>query len=463
MFIDPRLLSRKAQLIGVLEHMCRSLELTDTQSEQARKRYQGAGEWLATAPDPILRHLTIFLQGSTALLTTVKPIARNEHDVDLVAHNPHAAPVHPTQMKKAIGDRLRANAHYAPLLVEMARCWRLDYANEFHLDITPSIPNHQCSNGGELVPDKALKLWTPTHPKGYRRLFEQRASLKPRFRNTPLDGGFRSEIEPYPTMHALKGILRRTVQITKRHRDVYFEHRDASLAPISIIITTLASQSYQYCVTGFVYDSEFDLLCDIVRNMPAFIQTAIAGGRLQWFIWNETTQGENFAEKWCADPRRAEAFFTWHTRVLADLEKLLAARGLDHLQKSLADSFGQVPVTKAFDALTTAVSAARNTGRLAVSPTAGLLAASAVATPVRANTFFGAPRPCASASDVRSRSRSSTSTCAATPSVRAPAPCSPPGSSGAIPPHPRPSAGTTTSASISAREQRHRSSSMRRT
>ena len=33
----------------------------------------------------------------------------------------------------------------------MPRCWRLSYANEFHMDITPSIPNPNCRFGGELV------------------------------------------------------------------------------------------------------------------------------------------------------------------------------------------------------------------------------------------------------------------------------------------------------------------------
>ena len=58
MFIDPRLFARKAQLIGVLEHMCQSLELTDTQAEQARRSYQGAGEWLAASPDPGIVDIT---------------------------------------------------------------------------------------------------------------------------------------------------------------------------------------------------------------------------------------------------------------------------------------------------------------------------------------------------------------------------------------------------------------------
>ena len=57
-----------------------------------------------------------------------------------------------------------------------------------------------------------------------------------------------------------KGILRRVVQILKRHRDHYFIGRAPSLAPISIIITTLAARSYDDCALGSIYDSEFDVL-----------------------------------------------------------------------------------------------------------------------------------------------------------------------------------------------------------
>lgn len=170
-----------------------------------------------------------------------------------------------------------------------------------------------------------------------------------------------------------------------------FEHREACLAPISVILTTLASRSYEYCLSAFTYDTEFDLLCDVVRHMPAFIETRIAGGRTDWYIWNETTQGENFAERWCADPLRAKAFFTWHAKILSDLEALLGVHGLDLLHKRLSASFGSAPVTKALDTLTTGISAARSAGRLSVSAAVGLAAAGATSVPVRANTFFGAP------------------------------------------------------------------------
>ena len=125
--------------------------------------------WLADADDAMLRALAIYLQGSTALGTTVKPIIRNEHDVDLVAHNPSiSGSTAPGIVKKVIGDRLKLNGRYAPILEEMPRCWRLNYANEFHLDITPSIINPTCVHGGELVPDKKVREWCASNPKGYR-------------------------------------------------------------------------------------------------------------------------------------------------------------------------------------------------------------------------------------------------------------------------------------------------------
>jgi len=89
---------------------------------------------------------------------------------------PGLAPITPAALKKAVGDCLRGNGNYSPLLEEMPRCWRLNYANEFHLDITPSIPNPNCPLGGELVPDKTLKEWMTSNPKAYKWLFEQRAN-----------------------------------------------------------------------------------------------------------------------------------------------------------------------------------------------------------------------------------------------------------------------------------------------
>jgi hypothetical protein len=389
---DLRRAARDGQLVGILESLCATLELSTAQFELAKKRYEGVGEWLAAADDPRLRDLSIYLQGSTALGTTVKPIGSNEHDVDLVGLTATARGTAPAILKGVIGGRLRENVHYRAMLEEMPRCWRLNYANEFHMDITPSIPNPLCANGGELVPDKTLREWTPSNPKGYKLLFDRRAALQPRLRlakSTVFRGD--ANIEPYPAGGGFKGVLRRTVQLGKRHRDVYFNASDPKLAPISVILTTLAARAYEYCVAQCVYDTELDLLCDIVRHMPDTIETQVIGGRRVWFIWNETTSGENFAEKWNRDPGRAEAFFAWHRQALRDLQMLAATEGLDELSKSLRGAFGQAPVAKAMDSLTNAVSGARSSGRLGVAPGLGLTIGAPSATAVRSNSFFGAP------------------------------------------------------------------------
>lgn len=142
---------------------------------------------------------------------------------------------------------------------------------------------------------------------------------------------------------------------------------------------------------SFVHDSEFDLLVNVVRMMPKFIERGFEGGRNAWFIWNETIQGENFAEKWNRHPERAAAFFEWHSRFLADLERIGQVSGIDKLIKSFTDAFGATPVNSAVDAWTTDIGAARLTGSLLMAPTIGITTdqtASRVK-PVRQNTFFG--------------------------------------------------------------------------
>lgn len=394
-YVDPKLQARQTQIVDVLETVCESLELSDSQSTLAKQRYEGVGSCLASSDNPVLRSVVIYLQGSTALRTTVRPIGVNEHDVDLVAHVPDLdALVSPAALKKFIGDCLRANGNYAPLLEEMPRCWRLSYANEFHMDITPSIPNPACPSGGELVPDKTLKMWKASNPKGYKRLFEERAKLVPviRLRKHFAADSVRSSVEPYPEPGGFKGILRRTVQIAKRHRDIMFIDTP-DLAPLSVIITTLASRSYEWCVRNREYSNELDLVLDVIHHTPDTIESRRVDGRIQWYVWNETTAGENFAEKWNRHPERAETFYAWHARFCSDLTQLETVVGLDRLGEALKGLFGSQPAVAAMNVLTERVSTARRAGKLHVAPTIGLsVGALEASMAVRANTFFGSNR-----------------------------------------------------------------------
>jgi hypothetical protein len=398
MYIEQRPALRKAELFGLLERLCERLEPSETQADRAKFSYEAVGQWLAGAKDGWLASSSIYLQGSTALGTTVKPVGQNEHDVDLVCYIPGLGQwLPPTLCKQMVGDRLKANQRYGNILQEKPRCWRLNYAGEFHLDITPSIPNADCANGGELVPDKAVRSWKASNPKGYRDAFKRRAELIPRMRLLKSFAEDRArpdaDIEPFPKRPRFKRLLCRIVQIAKRHRDIYFLDREASLAPISVIVTTLAAWSYEYCVHTMEFDSELDVLYDVIRHMPDFIRQQVVSDRVHWAIWNETTEGENFAERWNVEPAKAQAFFDWHAAVMRDLECLTAAEGLDRLGKSLTVSFGQAPASEVIQEMLDCVSAARTARTLSFAPAVGLTSAAvpmARATSVRSNTFFGA-------------------------------------------------------------------------
>ncbi len=399
MHADPRLTELTAHkhrlLVGTLDALFAQIDLTDSQYETAKERYEAVSAWIAEGESPFLKVASLYAQGSIAVGTANKPIGGAEFDVDLVCHMPSVgAGSSPAAVKDLIGDRLKAHATYASMLEEKQRCWRLCYANEFHLDITPLIPNPACGNGGELVPDSALSAWKPTNPKGYAARFEHYAALRPKLtlREAAITAK-RAEVEDFPEREMRKPPLKRIVQILKRHRDVSFAAPGRSaLAPISIILTTLAARSYADCITRFIYADTYELILDVVRRMPEFIVVDERNGRPFYFIENETTAGENFADKWNLDPRLPRAFYGWHREAIAVLEELVAIEGKDRLGQALQKSFGasQEAVRGAMATLTTAVGNARAAGSLLVAPSLGLVTSPAVGrVNVRPHTFFG--------------------------------------------------------------------------
>ena len=74
--------------------------------------------------------------------------------------------------------------------------------------------------------------------------------------------------------------------------------------------------------------------------MPTFIHTEMRSGQKHYIIRNETTVGENFADKWKDDPRLPKVFYEWHEDVLSSVESLLQIDGMDRISESMANKFG---------------------------------------------------------------------------------------------------------------------------
>lgn len=389
------MLQKRRMLVEILDRLCQELELTETQYNVAVSRYTAVGEWLANSDSSLLQQARIYAQGSIALGTSVKPIGRNEFDVDLVCHLPGLMPGHKSAAIKAlIGNRLKEHGKYKGMLEEKMRCWRIKYANEFHLDITPSIVNPYCKQNGELVPCKQSLTWKSTNPKGYVSKFGQYAALAPSLYFFDSVVAKRSaDIEPLPEQTTSKPVLNRIVQLLKASRDRAFSAANQrELAPISVVLTTLAAWSYAACVRRNIYADVFELIEDVIRCMPEFIRVDERNGKPFYLIENESTVGENFAEKWNQDARLSAAFYAWHKGVLASIGSLLQIEGSDQIGKHLSESFGvsRAQVQRIFGTHLTAVGAARTAGTLRVAPSLGIVTAPAVgAVTVRSNTFYG--------------------------------------------------------------------------
>ena len=386
------LANRKKYIAGLLEMVCQELELPETKREAAETAYLSVGKWLNECPVLKPFRIEIFPQGSVPLGTTVKPLDREEFDVDLICRLTLATEALPqASVKRAVGDRLNAHAIYAKMLEEYKRCWRLNYAKELqlHLDITPAVTNSKCVNGGLCVTDREAHTWQPTNPKGYVASFEAYAALQPRMAVlTAKSAEIRAKVAPFPEHTPLKGLLRRTIQLVKRHRSVYFQNRPEK-APISIILTTLGSKGYAEAVrSGTYYETEFDLVCDVIARMPRFIETRWNNDRVEVWVPNDTTEGENFAEKWNKDSALQQAFEDWHKAATQDFNALADAADAETIYSVLNAIVGERTSASVRNRVTQAVGRARVQGLLRATA-AGVLSVTG-GVPVSINTFFGA-------------------------------------------------------------------------
>jgi hypothetical protein len=132
--------NQKRYLAGLLELACQQLELTASQYEDAKSKYEAISNWLAESPQFKLAKSSIFPHGSVPLGTTVRPLGRDQFDIDLICHLIYAtATDHPNMVRNLVGERLREHDTYEKMLYPLNRGWRLNYAesSKFHLDITP--------------------------------------------------------------------------------------------------------------------------------------------------------------------------------------------------------------------------------------------------------------------------------------------------------------------------------------
>jgi hypothetical protein len=398
-----------ARFTYLAETIARAYEPTDTQLAALQRAYESTGEYLNACTEFEGLLTQVYAHGSRQLGTLVRPsLERDGWDIDLVA-----------RLARAALDRYRGDQGTALLLRHLfvaleryaqqhrltlerhERCVTLIYAGGMRADFAPIIddPLFSVLHGEHhgRIPDRDLRRYLSTNPRGFSELFDTAAHIRPNFPQieklaTNFAEETRAEVIPLPAAEEVFGrLLSRYVQLGKIHRNVAFARPQAGstdLRPSSIFATTLIASGYT-SEAPRPHDGPLDLLVDIIDRIPTlFERQRRPDGTEHWVLLNPTAQADNLAES-MNDPAKQRAFWAWHSRFRADLHEILDAveqqKGMDVLLRLVTKAFG----APAANALDRANSAKREENRAAGR---GILLAAGttpIATAARSHTYFG--------------------------------------------------------------------------
>ena len=319
-------------LSPLLEAAASALDISDELHDDAVLKYEDVGEWLSDEAGPLAKYKPqVYPQGSFRLGTVVRPITDDDHyDIDLVCQL-DIAKENTTQekLKALIGDRLKERRDLEKILDESRRCWNLDYADNFHMDVLPSLNNPERKPYGILLTDTDLVRWQKSNPIAYAEWFKARMTVAFTTRREILAKSLKADVQEVPEWQ-VKTPLQRVVQLLKRHRDLHFASKP-EVRPISIIITTLAARAY-----GNQMDMAESLEV-VLKGMNSSIQ--YRDGR--YVVANPVEPDENFADKWNEKPELRLAFNAWLQKAQADFGNALINRNPEDSARSLSTVLGE--------------------------------------------------------------------------------------------------------------------------
>lgn len=369
--------SPTAAIDDLLTRICEELQLSTVKHKEAESRYNGVSEWLAAKDSPLEKFgPKIYSQGSLRIGTTVKPLSGSEFDLDLVCQFkvPWEQVGNPLALLDIVERRLKApGSRYTDLVARKNRCIRLDYANEFHMDILPACPDSSGPDGSVMVPDRDAHDWKPSNPSGYAKWFEMKA--------LPLREVYAKAAEPLPEQESVdeKKPLQLAVQLIKRWRDIYYE-KAPEFAPISIVLTTLAAEEYRGQTS--VKDAIAGILGGVMARIPPT-------GRL--VVLNPTNNKEDFSERWDENSDGYLAFVEGLKFLHRRWKDLDGKPGIHNAKQILEALFGEKLYQRALSNQAEAIRKAHEAGRIGVkrgTGGVGLLGATYTQAVPR-NTFYG--------------------------------------------------------------------------
>ncbi len=243
--METLLIARRNDLNELLEAVCESIQLTKVRFDEATGHYEVVSAWLSDT-NSFLRvgQPLIYPYGSMALHTEVKPIKRDEFDLDQICLIARTAeiPTSSVALFDAVVRRLLEHEGLKDRLEINPPAIRLKYADAFRLEVVPARPALQVLHPTAIeIVDYKSDSWILSDPKAYIEWFDAKSKVvTEEERMTKAAASY--EAPPEHAAATERRTLARAVQLFKRRRDRFYGAHQ--MPPTSIILTTLAGESY---------------------------------------------------------------------------------------------------------------------------------------------------------------------------------------------------------------------------
>ncbi|MDC7113051.1 nucleotidyltransferase [Corynebacterium pseudodiphtheriticum] len=289
----------KIELAANFEVFLKSISLTETQVGRINSAYTTLSAYLQDKLN--LQQDQIYLQGSYANGTAIKPLEGGEYDVDVIVLS--SKPEDSVDEAHArLRETLNNNGNYKHRIEQKTPCIRLTYANEgtigFHVDVVPAR-QVMAGNGVIEIPMRG-DGWHLSNPCSYTQWCADQGDN-----------------------------FARTVKLLKRWRD---ENQTVRSSIKSIILQVLISQHFPTISIG-----DGERVIGTLSSLHNWIQNYTSAPA----IFNPVLHGENLAERW------ADQDFRQFKQCLAEavevIDQIEAAEdeleAIDHWQQLFGPSF----------------------------------------------------------------------------------------------------------------------------
>lgn len=363
---------------SILHGICDTLQLSSSLYDKANDRYRVIATTLDKNDTFKDIELSMYPHGSFRLETTVKPIHGNEYDLDFVAELPLGTEMQPVELYNHIYRILDNDGIHNGMVERKNRCIRVNYANDFHLDIMPAKVLNSSSHE-IIVPDREMRMWYHhSNPIEFANWFEKQARTVI-FSTLNESRRLTASIEPVTPQEVTEGLepLRKAVQLIKRYRDIYCDINRKEPVKSIVICTLMGKISSTYSDT-----------LQIIRDFCLYVNTLIIQNKNEPFEVKNPVVDEVLTEKWVKDRRNYYDFTAMMKTLTEDVLRLHSFtinKDIDALMKKM---FGEKVTNSALLEYANRIETARITDKLYVS-SSGTLNTDGPGISVKKNTFYG--------------------------------------------------------------------------